>query len=130
MSKLTQAICLTLVLLFATPVMAEQWTQKSSLLPGEYMVVYLNRAQTSNLLYYQAMAAAQGTERIMEISQIMEGIVFTINKEFGTDGLCQYLNTDPLTHPETEPFLLQKVDDGWKPIDMPCRWSEAVEFDI
>ena len=118
MSKLSVAIIITLMMLFTTVVHADHWRQDASLIPGTYMVVYEHESATAQTFAMQEFAAEHGIESTILFQAVMEAIVITINKEYTTEKLVKFLNTDPLT---VGPILFTKDKVGWRQIPMPCK---------
>ena len=125
MSKMSVAICLTFMLLLATLAHADHWEQNASLLPGTYMLVYINVEGSAQMDWYAEMARIQGVDSNIQIEYVLQGLVMTIGREFSTEKLVKYLNADPTTTKDQEPLLLRKDGKGWKQIPLPCKWIDV-----
>jgi len=115
MKKLLLAICLVFL---STTASADYWRQTSSLLPGTYMLTYFHQQSTTEMLALQEYAEAQGLPSTIKVQYLMETIVITIDAEFNTKKLVEYLNAEPQT---TGPVLFKQDKIGWAQILMPCE---------
>ena len=114
-------ICL---LLIASTAWADHWRQTASLLPGTYMMIYDNPRTTAQMQFLQEYLRATG-EDPFGADTIVEGVIFVIGEEQKTEKLIRFMNVDPQTSPEKNPFLFKQVEGCWVKIDFPCVWVKG-----
>ena len=105
---------------------ADHWEQNASLLPGTYMLVYINVEGTWQVEYYAAMAEAQGVDANLKIEYVIQGLVMTIGGDFNTEKMVEYLNNDPPTTKDHVPILFRMgALDEWLQVPLPCKWIDV-----
>lgn len=105
-----------------------EWAPTGSLLPGTYLITYINIRATTQ---YQIMEALGEVEITLPISDLRSGRRFEATKEVNSPLIAEFLNAEPETLPEHEPVLFMYLGDGkWKQIDLPCRWVGEGEVGV
>jgi len=130
MSKMSYAIVLIITLAcISIPAHADHWEQNASLLPGEYMLVFIDIQGTAQVEWYKAMAETQGVEPTIDLKCVLTGLIMVIDGEFDTEKFVTYLNAEPATTKDHEPiiFAYPPAGDGWVQIPLPCKWIDEAD---
>ncbi len=114
-------MCLALVwgIFMCQEARADRWLQNSSLVPGTYMLVYDDAEGTAALLGLQTYSELRGLEATLKFQSVKEAVVITIDREFSTEKLLEFMNAEPVT---VGPILFKEDKIGWHQVPLPCQW--------
>jgi hypothetical protein len=101
-------------LAFCETARGDYWRQTASLLPGTYMVVYIDIPGTKEIGDYR-----------YDLSNpigVVIGMIFKVTPPTPS-GLANFLNVYPETMDIQSPTLFKSDDGGWHQVDLPCRWT-------
>jgi uncharacterized protein YccT (UPF0319 family) len=104
---------------------ADHWRQTSSLLPGTYMLIYIDYTMTAQMAAMQAFAEMQGIEGTLSFVSVSEALTITINEEYTTEKMITFLNAEPQTTEDQKPMMFKSEGEWWRQIPMPCKWTKG-----
>jgi hypothetical protein len=116
-------IVISLILLGSVFAFAGKWYQKSSLMPGTYLLIYHDNDGMANWEGFVDWAARHDKTPQIDVQMWLYGMKFKISKEYTTESLLKFLNNDPATTKDDNPVLFVEEEGGWRQIPLPCRWS-------
>jgi hypothetical protein len=112
-----------MVFVFAGSVWADHWRQTSSLLPGTYMLIYIDHEQTTQMVAMQTYAELQGMLGALSFVSVGEALTITINEDYTTARMIEFLNAKPQTTDTQNPMIFKSEGEWWRQIPMPCKWT-------